>query len=97
MAPETLNRSVILDDIAALRSKESLVKAWSFRPTHLVGIKKTGNNTRDTSVICHERKSIVVVTKIKVMTLLKTPDRDDVNACCAPITSELIREIKAPV
>ena len=38
-----------------------------------------------------------VATKIKVMTLLKTPDRDDVNACCAPITSELIREIKAPV
>jgi hypothetical protein len=40
---------------------------------------------------------MVVATKIKVMTLLNTPESDDVNACCAPITSELIREINAPV
>ncbi|CAB5065372.1 unannotated protein [freshwater metagenome] len=40
---------------------------------------------------------MVTVTNTKLMTLLMTPESVAVNACCAPITSEFIREIKAPV
>ena len=86
-----------MEDIAALRLKESRVKACSLRPTHLVGIRNTGKSTSETKVICQERNNIVVVTKINVTTLLRTPDNEEVNACCAPITSELILDIRAPV
>ena len=41
--------------------------------------------------------SIVAATKIKLKRLLITPDKVDVKACCAPITSELSLEIRAPV
>jgi hypothetical protein len=36
-------------------------------------------------------------TKRRVKELLTTPERVDVKACWAPITSELIREIREPV
>ena len=40
---------------------------------------------------------MAAVTNIKLTTLLKTPDNEEVNACCAPMTSELILDIKDPV
>ena len=40
---------------------------------------------------------MVTVTSINVTTLLSTPDKEEVKACWAPITSELIREMRAPV
>ena len=97
IAPETLNRSVIVLDISAFTPKDSRVKDCNLRPTHLVGMRKTGNKRREKIVICHERMSIVIVTKTRLTTLLTTPDKVAVKACCAPITSELILEIKAPV
>ena len=40
---------------------------------------------------------MATVTSIKLNTLLITPDKVAVNACWAPITSELSLEISAPV
>ena len=97
IAPETLKRSVIVLDISALTPKDSRVSDCNLRPTHLVGIKNTGSSKREKIVICHERISIVIVTKNRLTTLLTTPDKVAVKACCAPMTSELIREINAPV
>ena len=53
----------------------------ALRPTHLVGIKKIGSKIKETSVICHERNNMAPVTSINVITLLRTPESDDVNAC----------------
>ena len=69
----------------------------SLRPTHLVGIKKTGKSAKDAKVICHESVSIAIVTSRRLNRLLTTPESVDVNACWAPITSELSLEISAPV
>jgi len=66
-------------------------------PTHFVGRRKTGSNNNETTVICQERINIVVTTRTSETTLLTTPESVPVNACCAPMTSELIREISAPV
>ena len=96
-APETLNLSVIVDDIEAFISKDSLVYPCNLRPTHLVGIKKTGNKVKEIKVICQESVSMVAATRIKLSRLLITPERVEVKACCAPMTSEFNLEIRAPV
>jgi hypothetical protein len=46
-----------------------------------VGIKKAGKRISETTVICHERKSMVAVTRIRLTTLLSTPDKEEVKAC----------------
>ena len=49
------------------------------------------------SVICQDNVTMVAATKIKLNKLLITPDNVEVNACCAPITSEFNLDISAPV
>ena len=49
------------------------------------------------SVICQDNVTMVAATKIKLNKLLITPDNVEVNACCAPITSEFKLDISAPV
>ena len=97
MAPETLKRSVIVLDISELRVKDSRVSDCNRRPTHLVGIKNKGSMSSEKTVICHDKINIVIPTNKRLTTLLTRPERVEVNACCAPITSELILEISAPV
>ena len=48
-------------------------------------------------MICHDSTNIAVATRTRLTTLDTTPDSVDVNACCAPMTSLLSREISAPV
>ncbi len=48
-------------------------------------------------MIGHERKSIVTITMVTVMTLLTTEPRVPENACCAAMTSLLSRLTSAPV
>ena len=81
IAPETLKRSVIVLDISAFVLNESRVSSCNFRPTHLVGMRKTGKSNSENIVICHDKISIVTPTKIKLTTLLTTPERVAVNAC----------------
>lgn len=97
MAPDTLKRSVIVEDISAFKPKDSRVKDCNFFPTHFVGTRNSGKSKSETMVICQERTSIVPTTRTKLTELLTTPESVAVKACCAPITSELIREINAPV
>jgi len=61
------------------------------------GIRKTGSKIREARVICHDSANMAVTTNSNVMKLPITPDRVDVNACCAPITSLLRRDTSAPV
>ena len=96
-APETLNRSVMFEDISAFNSNERLVYPANLLPIHFVGMMKMGSRTSETRVICQESVSIAAATRIRVSTLLITPERVEVKACCAPMTSELIREISEPV
>ena len=96
-APETLKRSVIVEDISPLISKESRVYPCKRAPIHLVGAKKTGSSRSEATVICQLSANIVPTTRIRVSTLLISPEKVEVKARCAPITSELIRVIKAPV
>ena len=56
-----------------------------------------GSITRDTKVICHESTNMAVATSTRLTTLDTTPDSVEVNACWAPMTSLLSREIRAPV
>ena len=96
-APDTLKRSVIVDDISAFKSNDLRVYIASCRPIHFVGTMNMGSRIRETRVICQERVSIAMVTKTSVSALLTIPDKVDVNACCAPMTSLLILDIREPV
>ena len=53
--------------------------------------------TSASSVICHDSTSIVTTTSTRLITLLTTPDRVEVNARCAPITSLFSLETSEPV
>ena len=97
IAPDTLKRSVMVLDISAFTLKDSRVSACNLRPTHLVGMRNTGSKRSEKIVICQDKISIVTPTKTRLTTLLTTPESVAVNACCAPMTSELILEINAPV
>ena len=48
-------------------------------------------------MICQDSASIATSTTTTEMRLPTTPDRVEVKACCAPITSLLSRETRAPV
>ena len=48
-------------------------------------------------MICQESASIAAATSTRLTTLDTTPESVEVNACCAPMTSLLSREISAPV
>ena len=53
--------------------------------------------TSASRVICQERKNIASATRIRLITLLTTPESTEVKARCAPITSLLRRETSEPV
>ena len=46
---------------------------------------------------CHESVAIATTMSTSDTTLLTTEDSTDVNACCAPMTSELSRLTSEPV
>ena len=48
-------------------------------------------------MICHDSTNIATRTSTRLIRLDTTPDSVEVNACCAPMTSLLSREISAPV
>jgi hypothetical protein len=60
-------------------------------------MRKTGRSINEVSVICQDKISIVLKTITKLIPLEMIPLSVDVNACCAPITSPLTREINEPV
>jgi hypothetical protein len=97
MAPATPNRSVIVAFMVASSWYDSFVIAASRRPTRRAGSTKTGSSTRDSAVICQLRLSITPAVRTSWIALLTTPERVDVNARCAPMTSLLSRETSAPV
>ena len=96
-APATPNRSVIVAFILASRWYDSRVISASRRPTRRAGMMKIGSRTSDSTVICQERVNITPAVSTSWMTLLTTPDRVEVNARWAPITSLLSRLTRAPV
>ena len=48
-------------------------------------------------MICQDRKNIAPATRASETTLDTRPDNVEVNACCAPMTSLLIRDTSEPV
>ena len=48
-------------------------------------------------VTCQDRLNITSAVSTRPMTFATTPDRVEVNACCAPITSLFSRLTRAPV
>jgi len=69
----------------------------SFLPIRRAGITNTGRITSAARVICQDRMSIVISTRITVIRLDTTDDSVSVNACWAPSTSLLSLLISAPV
>ena len=96
-APLTLNRSVMLVDISPLSCICCRVSSASLRPTILAGMRKIGSITSAARVSCQLRMSIAASTSTRLIRLDSTVDSVEVNACWAPITSELSRETSLPV
>ena len=57
----------------------------------------TGSMASDSNVICQERTNIAPSVTATVMRLPTTDENVSVKACCAPSTSLLSREMRAPV
>ncbi len=96
-APATLKRSLIMVFISALRLYASRVILASRLPTQRAGKMNTGNMRRAKTVICQLSINIATNVTPTVMALPITELKVSVNACCAPRTSLLRRDIKAPV
>ncbi len=58
---------------------------------------KTGSSTSDRAVICQDSVNITPAVRTSPMTLDTTPDRVEVKACWAPMTSLFSRLTSAPV
>ncbi len=97
VAPGAEKRSVICDVIAALCSDASRSRWPTREPTRRAGITNNGSRTTARTVICHDRLSITASVSTRVMTLVTTPERADVNARWAPMTSLFNRLTRAPV
>ena len=97
IAPATLNRSVISEPISASSCICSRLIVCSRRPTHLAGKMKIGSRTSAMSVTCQESTSIVIRTRIRLITFETTEDRVVVRARWAPMTSLLSRLTSEPV
>src|SRR5699024_10624600 len=97
VAPGAEKRSVIWSPIAALRLARSRVKPAMRVPMDRAGKRNTGNNNRDTSVICHDVESITTNVTPKVTIFITTVASVGAMAGCAPITSLLGRETSGPV
>ena len=96
-APATLKRSAIVLLIDAFRLKPSRVITWSFRPMRRAGMMKAGRTTSVSSVSRHSSPNITARVIPSVMAFWTTVPMVLVTACCAPMTSLLIRLISAPV
>ena len=97
IAPPTLNRSVIALPMSALPFIRSLVSSAIRALTQREATSRTGNSSSGRRVTCQLRASIVIPTTITEMMLETVPDRVEVNALWAPITSLLSRLTSAPV
>ncbi len=97
MAPPTLNRSVIELPISALPCIWSRVRPTSCRPTQRLASSRSGKVSRHSTVTCQLSASISTPTTTTPMTLETVLDSTEVKARCAPMTSLLSRETRAPV
>ena len=93
-APATLNRSAIVLLIDAFRLKPSRVITCSFRPMRRAGMMNAGSTTRVRSVSRHSRPNITASVIPRVIAFWTTVPMVLVTACCAPMTSLLIRLIE---
>ena len=96
-APDTLNRSVIVAFIEALRSICVRVMDCRRRPTRLAGTMNSGSTTSDSSVSLQSRNAMAIRVVTRVIRLDATPPIVVVRARCAPMTSLLRRLVRAPV
>ena len=92
-----MKRSLIMVFISALRLYASRVILASRLPTQRAGKMNTGNMSRASTVICQLRMDMATNVTPTVIALPITELKVSVNACCAPSTSLLSRDIKAPV
>ena len=96
-APATLNRSVMVSFMEALRSIPSRVMAWRRRPTRRAGRTNSGTMTTASRVSRHSSRNMAARVPTRVITLLTTVPSVPVKARWAPITSLLSRLIRVPV
>ncbi len=96
-APATLNRSVMVAFIDALSVYDSRVMSCNRLPMRRAGSTNSGSITSDSRVICHDRLNITAAVSTRLTTFETSPDRVEVNACCAPSTSLFSRLTSAPV
>src|SRR5664280_2834789 len=96
-APETLNRSVMAPDSSPLSCWAVRVRSASFVPTSRAGTRKIGSRISAASVSCHERAIIATSVTASPTMFETTVDRVDVNACCAPRTSDWSLDVSLPV
>ena len=96
-APETPNRSVMVADRSPLSCICSRVSPASLAPTIRAGIKKTGSMTSAARVSCQLSTDMATRTTTRLITFDNTVERVEVNACWAPMTSELSRDTSLPV
>ena len=97
IAPATLNRSVMVEPIAASSCMDSRVSRCSRRPTSRAGITNAGIIASVTTDTSQDRLNMAISTRIRVSTLDTIADRVEVMACCAPMTSLLSRLTSDPV
>ena len=97
IAPPTLKRSVIMLPRSALPSIWSRVRPASRLLTQRDVTTRIGGSSRHSSVTCQLSASMVTPTTTTEMTLATVPDRVEVKARWAPMTSLLSRETRAPV
>ncbi len=96
-APATLNRSVIRVPSSALAVIIVRVSSDRRRPMILAGMRKNGTSASAPRVSCQESVAIAATMSSNDTALETTDDRTDVNACWAPMTSELSRLTREPV
>ena len=96
-APDTENRSVIVEFISAFRSICSRVMLDTTRPTRFAGHTNSGNSNRARMVSRHSRTNMNVTVLTAVMRFVMTVPSVPVTALCAPMTSLLRRETSRPV
>ena len=96
-APATLNRSVMVLFIEALRFMPSRVMACRPRPTRRAGSTNTGRITTASRVSRHSSTNMKTSVTLRVMTLPTPAPSVPVKARWAPITSLLRRLTRVPV
>ena len=96
-APDTLNRSVMVAFIEALRFMPSRVMPATVRPTRRAGRMNNGSSTMASRETRHSSRNRVSRVVAAVMALETTVPKVPVSARWAPITSLLRRLTSAPV